>query len=100
MFSTQSRIGTAKVAAALVVAGLGLSACATRGYVDEQVATLNSRINAVDEKATDAIQRADAANSAAVGAAGSASSTNARIDQLNSRIDGIEQRMTARQPRN
>ena len=56
----------------LAVGGLALSGCATTDYVDQQIATVNGRIDAVDAKATDAIQRADAANSAAQAAAGDA----------------------------
>ena len=49
----------------LAVGGLALSGCATTKYVDEQIASVNGRVDAVDAKATDAIQRADAANSTA-----------------------------------
>jgi len=58
--------------AALVGSGL-VSGCATEDYVDKQIATvnaridqteqtLNGRIDAVDQKATEALRRADEAN--------------------------------------
>jgi outer membrane murein-binding lipoprotein Lpp len=78
--------------AALVLGGLSLSACATQGYVDEQIATVNSRIDGVDAKASDAIQRADAANSAAQSAAASAQQANQRLDAMEARVGALETR--------
>jgi len=108
-----------KIAAVLVVGGMSLSACATRGfvreYVDGQIAGVNQRISAVEASARDGIQRADAANSAAQSAASaaqqansaaqsaaaSAQQANQRLDQLTTRVDTIEQQAAAaRQPRN
>ena len=88
------------IAAALVLGGLSLSACATRGYVDEQIATVNARIDGVDRKAGDAMARADAANAAATAAAADARNANQRLDQLTTRVDTMEQQATARRPRN
>ena len=89
----------ASVAAVLVLGGLSLSACATRGYVDEQIAGVNTRIDAVDAKASDAIQRADAAGRTAQTAATDAQTANQRLDQLTARVDRLEQ-MPAKTPRN
>jgi len=91
---------------ALLLGGLSLSGCATEKYVDEHIATLSTRVDAVDAKAQDAIQRADAANSAAQ-AAGSAAqaaaadarTANQRLDQLTPRVDSLEQQRAARAPR-
>lgn len=88
-----------KVAAVLVLGGLGLSACATRGYVDEQIAAVNSRVTAVESKADAALQRADAANAAAQAAAADARNANQRLDALTPRVDGLEQQATQRTPR-
>jgi outer membrane murein-binding lipoprotein Lpp len=82
---------SARTAALLVVGGLSLSACATRSYVDEQIAAVNSHITAVDAKASDALQRADAAAHAAQTAETDAQSANQRIDQLSGRVDRLEQ---------
>jgi outer membrane murein-binding lipoprotein Lpp len=84
--------------AAFVLGGAALSGCATEDYVDQQVATLNGRIDGVDSKAGAAQQRADAAAAAAQAAAGDAQSANQRLDQLTTRVDGLEAR--ARTPRN
>ena len=75
----------------LAVGGLALSGCATTDYVNEQIAAVNGRIDAVDAKATDAIQRADAANSAAQAAGTDARNANQRLDQLTARVDRNEQ---------
>jgi hypothetical protein len=98
---------TVPLAFAMVVGGLSLSACATNKYVDEQIAAANTRIGAVDAKATDAIQRADAAAAAAAAAAAvaataatDAQSANQRLDQLTARVDQVEQRRPGRRPRN
>ncbi len=78
------------VAAALVLAGLSLSACATREYVDTRIAEVNHRVDGVDAKASDALARADAANAAAQAAGADARTANQRIDALTTRVDTIE----------
>ena len=88
------------LASAVMLGGFGLSGCATKSYVDEQIAGVNSRLSAVDAKAQDAIQRADAANSAAQSAAASANTANQRLDQLTPRVDNLEQMAASKQPRN
>ena len=94
-----NRIARVQLAAALVLGGLGLSACATKEYVNEQIATVNTRIDGVDRKASDALARADAAGAAANGAATDARTANQRLDQLTARVDAIEAR-PVRRPRN
>ena len=90
------RLGTA---AAIILGGLSLSACATN--YDEEFAAINSRITAVDAKASDALQRADAAAAAAQAAGSAASNANQRIDALTTRVDTLEQQaVVSRQPRN
>jgi len=89
----------APLALALVLGGLSLGGCATKAYVDEQIAGVNSRVSAVDAKAQDAIQRADAAAGTAQAAAADARTANQRLDQLTPRVDRLEQ-MPAKRPRN
>ena len=91
---------TLGVAAAIILGGLSLSACATN--YDDEFAAINSRITAVDAKASDALARADAAGAAATAAANDARNANARIDALTTRVDGIEQTLATRPmaPRN
>ena len=77
-------------ATVVVLAGMGLSGCATTEYVDEQIAMVNTRIDGVDAKATDAGRRADAAMQAAQAAAADARTANQRLDQLTPRVDALE----------
>lgn len=87
-------VGRSIATVALTIAsGLSLSACATTKYVDEQIATVNSRISALEAK----VQQVD---STAQGAAGAAQSANQRLDQLTVRVDGIEQRLAQKPARN
>jgi hypothetical protein len=102
-----------KLAAVLVIAGFGLSACATEEYVDKRIAEVNDHINAVDAKASDAIRRADAANAAAQAAnsaaqnaaaaaqsaAADARNANQRLDALTPRVDALEQAHAAKKAR-
>ena len=87
--------------AVVAAGGLSLSACATTDYVDEQIATVNQRIDAVDAKLNTTTNTANAAQAAAAAAAGDAQNANRRIDQLNGRVDRLEQAAAAqRRPRN
>jgi hypothetical protein len=101
------RAASARAALVLVVGGLSLSACATRGYVDEQIALVggrvdatNSRLDQVDARVQDAIQRADTAGRTAQQAATDAQAANQRIDALTGRVDQIQQMRGGRTPRN
>ena len=84
-------------AAVLAVAGLSLGACATQGYVDQQVAGVNSRVDAVEARVQDAAMRADAAGRLAQQAAADAQAANQRIDQMSA---GGMRPMAPRTPRN
>jgi outer membrane murein-binding lipoprotein Lpp len=84
------------VVAAIVLGGSSLSACAN---YDAQIADLNTRVSAVDAKATDALQRADAANAAAQSAAAAAANANQRIDALTTQVNTMQTTTTMRTPR-
>jgi outer membrane murein-binding lipoprotein Lpp len=89
------------VVAAILLGGLSLSACATKGYVNDRIAEVNTRIDQVNAKADSAMQTAQAANSAAQAAAADAQRANQRLDQLGPRVDTLEQQRqaAARTPR-
>ncbi len=98
-----------RLAAVVVLAGLGLSACATRGLcVNSHIAIVNTQnIGDVEAKANEAGQKADAAmqaaqsaGAAAQAAQGSATQANERLDALTGRVDAIDQRLAAKPPRN
>jgi outer membrane murein-binding lipoprotein Lpp len=109
------------IVTAIVLGGFSLSGCATKEYVDQQIAAVNTRIDGVDARAQDGIRRADAVNAAAQSAAAaaqaarnaaqsaataaqaadaSARTANQRLDQVTSRVDTIEstQRAAAAAP--
>lgn len=89
---------TRVVPAAVLLAGsLGLGGCASTGFVREQIATVNQRIDALDARmaATDGTLKQAQADAQA--AAGQGQNNGQRIDQLNARVDGMEQRMQERQ---
>jgi outer membrane murein-binding lipoprotein Lpp len=93
----KNHAASARVVAVILVGGLGLSACATTEYVDQQIAAVNGRIDQLDARVQTAAQRADAAaasaqaaNSAAQAAATDARSANQRLDQLGGRVDTLE----------
>ena len=87
--------------AVVILAGaLSLGGCATKGFVREQIATVNQRIDGLEAKqqetdgtAKSALAQAQAASSQAQAAAGQAQNNGQRLDQLNARVDGIEQQM-------
>ena len=81
--------------------GLSLSACATTDYVDQQIATVNQRIDGLESSLQQTTQTANAAQAQAQAAATDAQNANRRIDQLNARVDRLEQAAAAqRRPRN
>ena len=88
-----------KIAPALVmlVGSLGLGGCATKGFVREQIATVNQRIDGLESKLQTTDATAQQAAQAAQAAAGQAQQNGQRIDQLNGRVDGIQQQMQAAQ---
>ena len=86
---------------AVILAGaLSLGGCATKSYVREQIAPLSQRVDALEAKlqetdgtAKSALAQAQAASAQAQAASGQAQNNGQRLDQLTSRVDGIEQQM-------
>jgi outer membrane murein-binding lipoprotein Lpp len=97
MPSVKKSIATA---AMIVLGGLSLSGCATKDYVNKQVAAVSERVGALEAKVAQVDQMAQSANAAAQAAGQSAQNANQRLDQLTARVDSLEQQMAQRQPRN
>jgi outer membrane murein-binding lipoprotein Lpp len=89
-------------AAAILLGAMGLGGCATKSYVREQIAPVSQRVDALEAKLNETDGTAKSALSAAQAASGQAQNNGQRLDQLNARVDGIEQRMVQSQkkPRN
>jgi murein lipoprotein len=90
-------------AAVIMVGALGLGGCATKGYVRDQIAPVSQRVDALESRLTETDGTAKSALSQAQAASGQAQANGQRLDQLNARVDGIEQKMQENQrkrPRN
>lgn len=78
----------ARALGVVTVAALSLGACAT---YDDEFATINSRLDQLDQRVASAAASADAANQ-------SAQQANQRLDQMEGRIQSLESQ-PARRPR-
>lgn len=90
-------------AVAVMVGALGLGGCATKGYVRDQIAPVSQRVDALETRLQETDGVAKSALAQAQAASGQAQNNGQRLDQLNARVDGIEQRIQANQqkkPRN
>jgi outer membrane murein-binding lipoprotein Lpp len=72
---------------------MGLGGCATKGFVRQQIAPLSQRVDALAAKLHDTDGTAKSALSEAQAASGQAQNNGQRLDQLNGRVDGIEQQL-------
>jgi murein lipoprotein len=88
-----------KIAPAVVIlaGALGLGGCATKGYVREQIAPVSQRVDALEARLTETDGTAKSALSTAQAAAGQAQNNGQRLDQLNARVDNIDQRLQAQE---
>ena len=81
-------------AVAMILAGsTALGGCATKGFVREQIATVNSRIDGMDGRLRTVEGTSGQALTQAQAAAGQAQQNAQRIDQINGRVDGLDQQM-------
>jgi murein lipoprotein len=89
----------------VLVGATALGGCATKGFVREQIATVNTRIDGMDGRLRLGERLARRAFDGAQAAAGQAQQNGQRIDQLNGRVDGLDQQVQqqaqqrARRPR-
>lgn len=79
--------------ALLLIGPIGLGGCATKGFVREQIATVNTRIDGMDGRLRTVEGTSGEALTQAQAAAGQAQQNGQRIDQINGRVDGMEQKM-------
>jgi murein lipoprotein len=79
--------------ALILIGAVGLSGCATKGFVREQIATVNTRIDGMDGRLRTVEGTSGQALAQAQAAAGQSQQNGQRIDQINSRVDGLDQQM-------
>ncbi|MGK6356765.1 hypothetical protein ACMGDH_16245 [Sphingomonas sp. DT-207] len=84
-------------AVVILVGAVGLGGCASKSYVREQIAPVSQRVDALEARLQETDNTAKSALAAAQAASGEAQNNGQRIDQLNARVDGIEQRMQAQE---
>jgi len=84
----------AKLAPAIMVlvGAVGLGGCASKSYVREQIAPVSERVSALETRLQQTDETAKAALAEAQG-------HTQRLDQLNGRVDGVEQRLQAQENR-
>ncbi|TGX43135.1 hypothetical protein E5A74_08105 [Sphingomonas naasensis] len=84
--------------AVVVLAGaMGLGGCATEKYVREQIAPVSQRVDALEVKLQETDNTAKSALAEAQAASQQAQNNGQRLDQLNGRVDSIDQRLTAQE---
>ena len=89
--------------AVILVGALGLGGCATKAYVREQIAPVSQRVDSLEARLTETDATAKSALAQAQAASGQAQNNGQRLDQLNARVDGIQQQMEEskrKRPRN
>jgi outer membrane murein-binding lipoprotein Lpp len=96
MYSYASKIAPA---ALLLVGAVGLSGCATKSYVREQIAPVSQRVDTLEAKLQETDGTAKAALAEAQAASAQLQTSGQRLDQLNGRVDGVEQRLQAQEAR-
>ena len=80
-------------AIAILAGSMGLGGCATKGFVREEIATVNQRIDGLDARLQTTDGTAKQALAEGQAASGLAQQNGQRIDQLNGRVDGLDQQM-------
>lgn len=95
----RTNIPKSAVLGMILVGSVGISGCATKGFVRSQIATVNERIDGIDGRVRTVEGTSGQALAQAQAAAGQAQQNAQRIDQINGRVDGLDQQMQAQQRR-
>lgn len=94
-----SQISKFAPAAILLAGAVGLSGCATKSYVREQVAPVSQRVDTLEARLQETDGTAKAALAEARASTGQIQANGQRLDQLTGRVDGVEQRLQAQESR-
>ena len=79
--------------AMIAIGGASLGGCASKGFVREQIATVNTRIDGLDGRLRTVEGTSGQALAQAQAASAQAQQNSQRIDQINGRVDGLDQQM-------
>jgi TolA-binding protein len=83
----------------IMIAAAGLGGCATKSYVREQIAPVSQRVDALATQLQATDSTAKQALAEAQAASGQSQQHAQRLDQLNGRVDGVEQRLQEQERR-
>ena len=86
-------------AVVVLLAAPSLAGCATKSYVRDQIAPVSERVGALETQLQATDGTAKQALAEAQAAAGQAQMNGQRLDQLNGRVDGVEQRLQQQESR-
>lgn len=79
--------------AVIMIGAVGLGGCATKSFVREQIAPVSQRVDALETRLAETDATAKSALAEAQAASGGAQNNGQRLDQLNARVDGLDQRL-------
>ena len=85
--------------ALVLLAGPVLGGCATKKYVREQIAPVSERVGVLETQLQATDGTAKQALAEAQAASGQSQQNGQRLDQLNGRVDGVEQRLQQQESR-
>ena len=85
--------------ALVLVGAVGLGGCATKSYAREQIAPVSQRVDVLETRLQETDGTAKQALAEAQAASGQAQSNGQRLDQLTTRVDGVEQRQAQQSQR-
>jgi murein lipoprotein len=85
------------LAVTILAGAVGLGGCATKSYVREQIAPVSQRVTTLETKLQETDGTAKSALAEAQAASAAAQNNGQRLDQLNARVDGVDQRLTVQE---
>ncbi|MBB5712896.1 hypothetical protein [Sphingomonas xinjiangensis] len=86
-----SRVTKLAPAIMILAGAIGLSGCATKSYVREQIAPVSQRVDALETRLQETDGTAKAALAEAQAASAQGQGNGQRLDQLTTRVDTVEQ---------
>ena len=85
--------------AVILLAATSLGGCATKSFVREQIAPVSQRVDTLETQLQATDGTAKQALAEAQAASGQSQQNAQRLDQINGRVDGVEQRLQQQERR-